>query len=57
MDAKSYLDKDLLKGMFSQGLMGVETPAEYGGTGRIPQGVEGTHVKVRHEFYVCSPDN
>jgi hypothetical protein len=33
MDHKSYLDKDVLRGLFDQGLMGIELPAELGGTG------------------------
>ncbi|KAL2916466.1 hypothetical protein HK105_203899 [Polyrhizophydium stewartii] len=32
MDEKEMLDKTVLKGLFDQGLMGVETPAEYGGS-------------------------
>ena len=32
MDRKGEMDKDLIKAMFDQGLMGVEIEAEYGGT-------------------------
>ncbi|KAL6070874.1 Short/branched chain specific acyl-CoA dehydrogenase, mitochondrial [Balamuthia mandrillaris] len=33
MDAKAELDKDVLKALFEQGLMGIETPTEMGGAG------------------------
>ncbi|CAB5371908.1 unnamed protein product [Rhizophagus irregularis] len=33
MDENEYLDSEILKGLFEQGLMGIETEAEYGGTG------------------------
>ncbi|KAG0165694.1 hypothetical protein DFQ28_008456 [Apophysomyces sp. BC1034] len=32
MDEKEYMDKDILKGLFEQGLMGIETEAEYEGS-------------------------
>ncbi|KAJ3056247.1 hypothetical protein HK097_007607 [Rhizophlyctis rosea] len=31
MDEAELLDKDILKGLFEQGLMGIETPGDYGG--------------------------
>ena len=33
MDQNHKVDNDVLKGMFEQGLMGIEIPAEYGGGG------------------------
>ncbi|KAJ3291119.1 hypothetical protein HK104_006322 [Borealophlyctis nickersoniae] len=33
MDEKELLDKSVLKGLFDQGLMGIETPTELGGAG------------------------
>lgn len=33
MDEKELLDKSILNGLFEQGLMGIETPVEYGGAG------------------------
>ncbi|EDV22696.1 uncharacterized protein TRIADDRAFT_58518 [Trichoplax adhaerens] len=33
MDRNSHLDKDIIKGLFDQGFMGVEVSSEYGGTG------------------------
>ncbi|TPX70581.1 hypothetical protein SpCBS45565_g01676 [Spizellomyces sp. 'palustris'] len=33
MDEKEMMDKSVFNGLFEQGLMGVETPAELGGTG------------------------
>ena len=33
MDEKERLDKDILKGLFEQGLMAVEVPTKYGGSG------------------------
>ncbi|KAJ8326423.1 hypothetical protein O5D80_005174 [Batrachochytrium dendrobatidis] len=32
MDEKEMLDKRVLKGLFDQGLMGIETPTDYGGS-------------------------
>ena len=33
MDESATMDKDIIDGLFAQGFMGVETPAELGGTG------------------------
>lgn len=33
MDEAELLDKTVLKGLFDQGLMAIETPTEYGGAG------------------------
>jgi alkylation response protein AidB-like acyl-CoA dehydrogenase len=33
MDAKSEMDKDIIKGMFEQGFMGIEIDTKYGGAG------------------------
>ena len=33
MDEKELLDKSILQGLFDQGLMGIETEAEYDGAG------------------------
>ena len=33
MDEAATMDQDIIDGLFAQGFMGVETPAEHGGTG------------------------
>ncbi|RIA84097.1 acyl-CoA dehydrogenase/oxidase [Glomus cerebriforme] len=33
MDEKEYVEPEIIKGLFEQGLMGIETETEYGGTG------------------------